>query len=210
MMATQTKLNHRKFRALLKKTRRKRIRQKTAKERDKLQAEKEALAEASPTFQKRAAEEERERVLQEEYDERERQRQHRLWLGREELAQQEFQAKKLLEQECQRRKKEAQEALDAAEAARKSDADKEKANKNRKEVKPWTWLVVTIAASAPGGGTWRPTGRLGTLYLFLLHNIRHWRKSFLAGEDGPGLGALCIGGRGGNALSHPYLNIRCT
>ncbi|KAM7303061.1 U2 small nuclear ribonucleoprotein auxiliary factor 35 kDa subunit-related protein 1 [Ixodes scapularis] len=147
---TEVKLNHKKFRALLKKTRRKKIRQKEARERDRLRAEQDAAAERSPGFQERAAEERRQRMLQEEYDERERQREHRLWLEREEVAQEEFRRRKAEEEECSRRKREAQEALEAAEATRRNGVSKEHADRVKKEES----LKDALAKLPEGNATW--------------------------------------------------------
>lgn len=72
MSDTAVKLNHRRFRALLKKFRRKRIRQKAAQER---------LLNGGQPEEEEPSQEER------EAQERERQRQHKLWLEREAEAQ---------------------------------------------------------------------------------------------------------------------------
>lgn len=83
MNDTSVKLNHRRFRALLKKLRRKRIRQKAAQERDRLlkvDGEEEEEPAADPSWEEEKEEEE----------EQERQRQHELWLEREVEAQREF------------------------------------------------------------------------------------------------------------------------
>uniref|UniRef100_A0A224Z2P0 U2 snrnp splicing factor small subunit n=1 Tax=Rhipicephalus zambeziensis TaxID=60191 RepID=A0A224Z2P0_9ACAR len=83
--APPTKMNHRRFRALLKKLRRKKIRQKVAQERDHLlEVEVEDVA-LSPG--------------QEEQEQKERERQHALWLEREVEAQREFELRRRLEKD---------------------------------------------------------------------------------------------------------------
>lgn len=79
--APPTKMNHRRFRALLKKLRRKKIRQKAAQERAHL------------------LEVEEEEGGQEEQEQEERERQHVLWLEREAEAQHKFELQRCLEQE---------------------------------------------------------------------------------------------------------------
>lgn len=82
--APPTKMNHRRFRALLKKLRRKKIRQKAAQERAR-------LLEVHTV--------EVEEADQEEQEQKERERQHALWLEREAEAQQKFELQRRLEQE---------------------------------------------------------------------------------------------------------------
>ncbi|XP_077513394.1 uncharacterized protein LOC144124529 isoform X2 [Amblyomma americanum] len=89
--APPAKLNTRRFRALLKKFRRKRIRQKAAQERDSLLA-----AEEEPPVS--PGQEEREHQ-QREQEEQERQRQHELWLEREAEAQRQFEQRRRSERE---------------------------------------------------------------------------------------------------------------
>lgn len=85
--APPKKLNHRRFRALLKKLRRKKIRQKAAQERDRL-LEAHTVEENVPLS-----------PGQEEREQKERERQHELWLEREVKAQREFEERRRLEQE---------------------------------------------------------------------------------------------------------------
>ncbi|XP_070388745.1 U2 small nuclear ribonucleoprotein auxiliary factor 35 kDa subunit-related protein 2-like isoform X2 [Dermacentor albipictus] len=80
------KLNHRRFRALLKKLRRKKIRQKAAQERDRLLQVEEKVP-LSPCQE------------EQEQEEQEKQRQHELWLEREAEAQREFKQRCRLEEE---------------------------------------------------------------------------------------------------------------
>ncbi|KAL3181810.1 hypothetical protein MRX96_008120 [Rhipicephalus microplus] len=83
--APPAKMNHRRFRAVLKKLRRKKIRQKAAQERDRLlKVEVEEVAVS---------------LGQEEQEQKERERQHVLWLEREAEAQREFELRCRLEQE---------------------------------------------------------------------------------------------------------------
>ncbi|XP_064455581.1 U2 small nuclear ribonucleoprotein auxiliary factor 35 kDa subunit-related protein 2-like [Ornithodoros turicata] len=140
------KESHRKFRALLKKTRRKRIRQKAAQERDRLKALQEASIACIPGYREHLDEQRRSEALQEEYNERERKRQHQLWLAREAIAQQEFQIRKAEDEERARKK---QEAIEALEKENKKKEDEKNEEKKKEES-----LKEAISKLPEGNATW--------------------------------------------------------
>ncbi|XP_054718338.1 U2 small nuclear ribonucleoprotein auxiliary factor 35 kDa subunit-related protein 1-like [Uloborus diversus] len=87
------KLSHKQFRAMLKKFRRKKKRQQLAKDREQQELLEQQKRENSPNFKAKEEERLRNEELYEQFQERERARQNKLWLLREEQAQVEFKKK---------------------------------------------------------------------------------------------------------------------
>lgn len=100
------KLSHKQFRAMLKKFRRKRKRQELAREREQQELLEQQHKENSPNYKEREEDRERNAQLYEEFEERERLREHKLWLLREQRAQEEFKKKQELQEQINKKMEE--------------------------------------------------------------------------------------------------------
>ncbi|XP_042906344.1 U2 small nuclear ribonucleoprotein auxiliary factor 35 kDa subunit-related protein 2-like [Parasteatoda tepidariorum] len=130
------KLSHKQFRALLKKFRRKRIRQQTAQERDYQELLELKKRENSPSFIEQEEDRRRNSQLYEEFEERERLRKHKEWLWREEIAQNQFRKKQQqLELEKIRREEERKRILEEFEKQQNLENKLELENKKMKNQK---------------------------------------------------------------------------
>ncbi|GFT87923.1 hypothetical protein NPIL_156461 [Nephila pilipes] len=97
------KLSHKQFRAMLKKFRRKKKRQQLAKEREQQELLEQQRRENSPSFKEREEDRRRNAQLFDEFEERERMREHNLWLLREQKAQEDFKKKQELQEQMNKK-----------------------------------------------------------------------------------------------------------